>query len=98
MVWVRRGFEWILKPDLTADGEMTEKPGDNFHIGRQILSELRRQERTVTWFARQVCCTRQHAYRIFEKDNLDIVLLLRICRILNRDFFKDISQQLVSPD
>lgn len=65
-----------------------------FHLGKAIRSELKRQERTVTWFSKQICCTRPHAYRIFEKDNLDVVLLLRISHVLNHDFFQDISEQL----
>lgn len=62
------------------------------HIGSQIRQELRRQERTVAWFARNICCTRPHAYKIFEKDNIDIKLLMIICRVLKHDFFRDISE------
>lgn len=70
--------------------------GTSLHIGRLIRDELRGQERSVAWFARQICCTRQHAYKIFEKENLDIALLLKICKVLNRDFFEDISRVYVS--
>jgi len=66
----------------------------SFNIGQRIRDELRRQERSVAWFSRQICCTRQHAYKIFEKDNLDVLLLLRISKALNHDFFNDISQSL----
>ncbi|MBQ4345155.1 MAG: hypothetical protein IJC40_04560 [Muribaculaceae bacterium] len=61
------------------------------HIGRHIQATLRDQGRTVTWFAKQLCCTRPNAYKIFAKDNIDLQLLLRISNILNHDFFLDIS-------
>lgn len=64
------------------------------HIGNLIHQELRRQERTVAWFARKICCTRPHAYKIFEKDNIDIKLLIIVCRVLSHDFFQDISDAI----
>ncbi|MDE5644197.1 MAG: hypothetical protein K2L59_01025 [Muribaculaceae bacterium] len=64
------------------------------HIGHAIRDELRRQERSVAWFARQICCTRPHVYRIFEKENIDVAMLHRVCRVLDHDFFKDISDSL----
>lgn len=66
----------------------------NLHIGSLIRNELDRQERTVAWFARKICCTRPHAYKIFEKDNLDVKLLIRISRVLHHDFLADISSAL----
>ncbi len=66
----------------------------NVHIGSLIRKELDRQERTVAWFARKICCTRPHAYKIFEKDNLDVKLLMRISRVLRHDFLADISQSM----
>ena len=71
---------------------------NNYHLGKAIRAELDRQQRSVTWFARQICCARPHVYRIFEKDNLDIKLLLRICKVLNYNFFDDISREFVSLD
>lgn len=62
-----------------------------FHIGQSIRNELNRQERTVAWFARKICCSRTNVYKIFEKDNLDIKLLKQISQVLNHDFFRDIS-------
>ena len=36
------------------------------HIGKLIETELRRQERTVSWFARHLYCERTNVYDIFE--------------------------------
>lgn len=66
----------------------------SFHVGKAIQEQIKIQERSVVWFARKICCTRTHAYRIFEKENIDIILLSRICKVLNYDFFKDISENM----
>lgn len=47
---------------------------------------------TVVSFADQLSCTRENAHRILNKDNIDIELLLRISRILDYDFFEEISK------
>ena len=64
------------------------------HIGHEIQQELRRQERSVAWFARRLACDRTNVYRIFDKESLDTRLLMRISTILVRDFFVLYSQQL----
>ncbi|MBQ8100602.1 MAG: XRE family transcriptional regulator [Paludibacteraceae bacterium] len=67
---------------------------EEIHIGHIIQTELRRQGRSVTWFARQIPCDRTNVYDIFRRDNIDIRLLLRISRILNHDFFSYLSRAL----
>lgn len=56
-------------------------------IGKVIEDELRRQDHTVVWLARQLGCNRTYVYSIFGKQSLDTTLLLRISRILGRNFF-----------
>lgn len=63
-----------------------------YHIGEHIKKELNRQERTVVWLAKKICCSRTNVYKIFEKENLDINLLKQISRVLQHDFFRDISE------
>ena len=36
------------------------------NIGQKIKDELQRQERTVSWLARKLNCTRAAVYRIFD--------------------------------
>lgn len=60
-------------------------------IGRLIKEELERQERSVTWFAKKLSCHRTNIYDIFGRDNIDMTLLIRISRILNHNFLKDLS-------
>ena len=68
-----------------------EKP-----IGILIKEELERQERTVTWFAKKLNCHRVNVYDIFKRENIDIQLLIQISKVLNKNFFKIISDELES--
>ena len=64
------------------------------NIGEIIKEELRKQERSVAWFARKLYCDRSNVYDIFKRKSIDTDLLLRISIILNRDFFKLYNQML----
>lgn len=64
------------------------------HIGKAIEEEVRRQERSVTWFARKLYCNRQNIYDIFKRESIDTTLLRRISDILDHNFFKDLSEDL----
>jgi len=63
-------------------------------IGIIIQKELVRQERSVSWFARKLNCSRENVYGIFKRENIDLLLLIRISKILNRNFLLDIATQL----
>lgn len=67
------------------------------NVGQLIKEELERQERTVSWLARKLNCTRATVYRIFEKNSLDTALLSTISKILNRDFFRELSEDIKIP-
>ena len=58
------------------------------HIGETIRQELLQQERTVTWFARKLCCDRSNVYKLFKRTTVDTDLLLRVSAILGRNFFE----------
>lgn len=64
-------------------------------IGTLIKEELARQERSVSWFARKLSCDRSNIYRLFQKHSVDTALLARISLILQRDFFKELSGDLI---
>lgn len=63
-------------------------------IGIVIREELKRQERSVTWFANKLSCDRSNIYRLFQKDSIDTHLLARISLLLDHDFFKDLSESI----
>ncbi len=60
-------------------------------IGQMIKLELERQERSVSWFARKLSYDRSNIYRLFQKDNIDTLTLMRISRILQHNFFSDLA-------
>ena len=64
------------------------------HIGQHIKEIMRHQGVTATQLAKDICCTRPHIHKIFRKENIDIVLLIRISNALKHDFFKDISAEM----
>lgn len=68
------------------------------NIGQIIKEELERQERTVSWLARKLNCTRAAVYRIFSKNSIDTQLLCKISEILHRDFFSDLSNDIRQND
>ena len=67
---------------------------EEIHIGRMVRQVLKEQGRSVTWLAKELHCCRTNMYLIFEKQYLDIELLLRISKILNYNFFTQLSQSL----
>lgn len=64
------------------------------HIGQIIESELHKQERSVTWFASKLYCDRTNVYSIFKRKSIDTELLLRICSVLNYNFFNYYTSEL----
>ena len=59
------------------------------HIGKTIEHVLREQGRSVSWFAKQICCERTNVYSIFRRSSIDTDLLMRISKILSYDFFEE---------
>lgn len=62
-------------------------------LGELIRQRLSEQKHTVVWFSQQLACSRTNVYKIFEKDHLDTRLLMRICSILEFDYFKVLSER-----
>lgn len=71
----------------------TDKNGDKLadiipiHIGQLIRSELAAQQHTVTWLAARIPCARRNVYDLFERSSVDTALLMRLSKILHRNFF-----------
>ena len=59
----------------------------SIHIGKEIKTELLRQERGVSWLAEKLHCDRTNVYDIFKREGIDTRLLERISIILHRNFF-----------
>ncbi len=66
------------------------------HIGERIKEVFEKQPKghNIEWFAAQLHCHRANLYNIFSRSTIDTDLLFRISRILNHDFFRDLSSEL----
>ena len=64
------------------------------HIGHAIHEELKRQQRTTAWLARQLCCDRTNIYHIYRNKAINTDQLARISTILNHNFFADLTIEL----
>ena len=67
---------------------------DMIHIGSLIEQELRRQDRSVTWFASELHCDRTNVYKVFKKKSIDTKLLEDISVILQHNFFLDYAEDV----
>lgn len=63
-------------------------------IGELIEREVRKKQIPITQFAEMICCQRNNVYDIFRRSKIDIILLKRISEVLNRNFFKDLAEDL----
>ena len=64
------------------------------YIVHSIKEDLQRQERTVSWLARKLNCTRAAVYRIFDKNSIDTALLTNISQVLHHNFFTELSEDV----
>ena len=64
------------------------------HLGTMVKRELKAQGRTVVWLARTLNMERSSIYKIFERNSLNVELLIRISLVMHHDFFKDVSDKI----
>lgn len=65
-----------------------ENAKTSLHIGHLIQEQLRKDQRSVGWLSRQIPCSRNHVYKIFNKPSLDSDMILRISNAMNFNFFQ----------
>lgn len=66
----------------------------DIHFGHLIKEELKRQRRSVAWFANEMSYTRGNMYKILERTHLHSDFIIRASEKLQHDFFKDASETL----
>lgn len=64
---------------------------EKYHIGQEILKEVKAKYPSVAAFARDLCKSSSATYEIFGKTSLDTDLLLKVSKLLGRDFFREFS-------
>lgn len=63
-------------------------------IGELIEKEVRKQQLSIVEFADKIHCKRNNVYNLFARNNMDIQQLALISRVLNRNFFKELANDL----
>ena len=66
-------------------------PENTFHIGNLIKEQVTQKGIKVSWLAEQLNCHRNNVYLIFSRRWIDTDTLMKLSRILNHDFFADLS-------
>lgn len=64
---------------------------DEYHIGREIEKEVRRQYASIDAFAKALHRERQTVYDIFKRAHIATDRLMEVSKLLKRDFFKEFS-------
>ena len=67
----------------------------NIHIGQLIQAQLKADQRSVSWLAREIGCSRNHLYKVFRKPSLEGELLLRISLAMNFNFFQYYTAEFI---
>ena len=65
----------------------------DIHIGNMIHAELKRQGRTVNWFAREICCEKSNVYKMFKRKSIDLAQLMKISEILDHNFLSECFEE-----
>ena len=69
---------------------------EKYHIGQEILKEVKAKFPSVAAFARELCKSSSATYEIFGKTSLDTDLLLKVSQLLDRDFFREFSEKCLN--
>ena len=69
---------------------------EKYHIGQEILKEVKAKFPSVAAFARELCKSNSTTYEIFGKTSLDTDLLLKVSKLLDRDFFREFSEKCLN--
>ena len=67
----------------------------NIHIGHLIQTQLKADQRSASWLAREIGCSRNHLYKVFRKSSLDGELLLRISLAMKFNFFQYYTAEFI---
>ena len=74
--------------------EQMENLQSNIHIGHLVQAQLKADQRSASWLSREIGCTRNHVYKIFNRPSLDADLILKISIVLSFNFFQYYSTEV----
>ena len=81
-------FFFVMDESRSSDAIGAMEHNGSIHIGHLIQAQLKADQRSVGWLAREIGCTRNHVYKIFKKTSLDTDLLLLISKVTQFNFFR----------
>lgn len=56
---------------------------------------MEERHQTVVWLSKQLSCSRNNVYKIFDKYSIDTGVLVKISEVLEFDFFKYYSEEII---
>ena len=65
---------------------------EEIHIGKRIQAELKRRGIKMQWFCEQLHLHRNTVYGILQRAWIDSHTLMKICIVLQHDFFAELSE------
>lgn len=65
---------------------------EQIHIGSIVKEQVANKGIRVAWLAEQLHCHRNNIYKIYEKQWIDTHVLLKLCFLLDYDFFVLLSR------
>lgn len=63
-------------------------------IGELIEMEVRKQRLPIVEFAEMIHCQRNNVYGLFKRNNIDILQLKQISKVLKRNFFQELADDM----
>ena len=91
----RKRKKLIVMRNLSAifdTNDQTSKVKEmEIHVGHLIKEVFDRQGRRATWFASELNCNRANIYNIFNRENIDVEMLIKISLVLQYNFFQDVA-------
>lgn len=87
-VFLWRVYFCCIKTNTTMNFTMK-----SVHIGDMIHKELVHQGRTVTWFAKEICCEKSNIYKMFKRESIDMHQLMKISEVLGHNFLRDCYEE-----
>jgi hypothetical protein len=73
-------------------------PCKEIHLGNIIKKRLEYDGRSVRWFAEQMNSDRSNMYKLLSRSHLSTDFIIRASKIIEHDFFKDVSDLLQLED
>lgn len=67
----------------------------NNTINEIVKEHVKKTGRTSAWLAEQMGDTRQGFYQKMARKTIDVAYLMRLCVVLDHDFFLDLSDEFI---